>query len=41
MRFDGVMKIVHVAEGFELDIECHTPDSVQRQCMAATRNSNY
>lgn len=37
----GVMKIAHAAEGFGLDVEPHGPGAVRRQCMAATRNSNY
>ena len=35
------MKIAHAAEGFGLDVEPHGPGEVRRQCMAATRNSNY
>jgi L-alanine-DL-glutamate epimerase-like enolase superfamily enzyme len=37
----GAMKIAHAAEGFGLDVEPHAPGPSRRQCMAATRNSNY
>jgi L-alanine-DL-glutamate epimerase-like enolase superfamily enzyme len=37
----GAMKIVHVAEGFGLDVEFHAPGPAQRHCLAATRNANY
>ncbi|WP_433634029.1 enolase C-terminal domain-like protein [Halomicrococcus sp. NG-SE-24] len=37
----GAMKIVHVAEGFGLDVEFHAPGPAQRHCIAATRNANY
>jgi L-alanine-DL-glutamate epimerase-like enolase superfamily enzyme len=37
----GAMKIVRVAEGFGLDVEFHAPGPAQRQCIAATRNTNY
>jgi L-alanine-DL-glutamate epimerase-like enolase superfamily enzyme len=37
----GAMKIAHAAEGFGLDVEPHAPGPARRQCMAATRNSNY
>jgi len=37
----GAMKVAHVAEGFGLDVEYHAPGPAQRQCLAATRNSNY
>jgi L-alanine-DL-glutamate epimerase-like enolase superfamily enzyme len=37
----GAIKIARVAEGFGIDVEYHAPGPAQRQCMAATRNSNY
>ncbi len=37
----GAMKIVHMAESFGLDVEFHAPGPAQRQCIAATRNTNY
>jgi L-alanine-DL-glutamate epimerase-like enolase superfamily enzyme len=37
----GAMKIARVAEGFGTDVEYHAPGPAQRQCLAATRNSNY
>jgi L-alanine-DL-glutamate epimerase-like enolase superfamily enzyme len=37
----GAMKIAHAAEGFGLDVEPHAPGPARRQCLAATRNSNY
>ncbi|WP_254546899.1 mandelate racemase family protein [Halomarina pelagica] len=37
----GAMKIARVAEGFGLDCEFHAPGPAQRQCIAATRNTNY
>jgi L-alanine-DL-glutamate epimerase-like enolase superfamily enzyme len=37
----GAMKIAHAAEGLGLDVEPHAPGPARRQCMAATRNSNY
>lgn len=37
----GAMKIARVAEGFGLDVEYHAPGPAHRQCLAATRNSNY
>ena len=37
----GAMKVVHVAEGFGLDVEYHAPGPAQRHCLAATRNANY
>ena len=44
VRYDGitgVMKLAHAAEGLGIDIELHAPGPVQRQCMAAIRNTNY
>jgi L-alanine-DL-glutamate epimerase-like enolase superfamily enzyme len=37
----GTMKLARAAESVGVDIEFHTPGPAQRQCMAATRNSNY
>ncbi|MFA9518172.1 enolase C-terminal domain-like protein [Halopenitus sp. H-Gu1] len=37
----GAMKRARVAEGFGLDVEYHAPGPAQRQCIAATRNTNY
>lgn len=37
----GAMKLVHVAEGFGLDVEFHAPGPAQRHCIAASRNANY
>ncbi|MGQ3413807.1 enolase C-terminal domain-like protein [Natrinema sp. LN54] len=37
----GAMKIARIAEGFGLDVEYHAPGPAHRQCLAATRNSNY
>ncbi|WP_135305645.1 mandelate racemase family protein [Haloarcula amylovorans] len=37
----GAMKVARVAEGFGMDVEFHAPGPAQRQCIAATRNSNY
>ncbi|WP_042664134.1 enolase C-terminal domain-like protein [Haloferax sp. ATB1] len=37
----GAMKITHVAEGFGLDVEYHAPGPAHRQCIGATRNTNY
>lgn len=37
----GAMKIAHACEGLGVDIEFHGPGPAQRQCMAATRNTNY
>lgn len=41
MGVTGTMKIAHVAEAFGLDVEFHSAGPAQRQCMSATRNSNY
>ncbi|WP_188883678.1 mandelate racemase family protein [Halarchaeum grantii] len=37
----GAMKVANVAEGFGIDVEFHAPGPAQRQCIAATRNTNY
>jgi L-alanine-DL-glutamate epimerase-like enolase superfamily enzyme len=37
----GVIKLAHACEALGLDIEFHGPGPVQRQCMAAIRNTNY
>ena len=37
----GAMKVAKVAEGFGIDVEYHAPGPAQRQCIAATRNTNY
>ena len=37
----GAMKVAHACEGLGIDIEFHGAGPVQRQCMAATRNTNY
>ena len=37
----GAMKVVSMAEGFDLDVEFHAPGPAQRHCIAATRNTNY
>ncbi|MCU4744821.1 enolase C-terminal domain-like protein, partial [Natronoglomus mannanivorans] len=37
----GAMKIVRMSEAFGLDVEFHAPGPAQRQCIAATRNTNY
>ncbi|WP_423747410.1 enolase C-terminal domain-like protein (plasmid) [Haladaptatus sp. SPP-AMP-3] len=37
----GAMKIAHMAEGFGVDVEIHSPGPAQRHCMAAIRNANY
>jgi L-alanine-DL-glutamate epimerase-like enolase superfamily enzyme len=37
----GVMKLAHACEALGIDIEFHGPGPVQRQCMAAIRNTNY
>lgn len=37
----GAMKVVRMAEGFGLDTEFHAPGPAQRQCIAATRNTNF
>jgi L-alanine-DL-glutamate epimerase-like enolase superfamily enzyme len=37
----GVMKIVHAAEGFGLDVELHVTGPDRRHLMAAMRNTNY
>jgi L-alanine-DL-glutamate epimerase-like enolase superfamily enzyme len=37
----GAMKRARIAEGFGLDVEFHAPGPAQRQCIAATRNTNY
>lgn len=37
----GAMKRVKIAEGFGLDVEFHAPGPAQRQCIGATRNTNY
>ena len=37
----GAMKIARMAESFGLDVEFHAPGPAQRQCIAATRNTNY
>ncbi|WP_207588269.1 mandelate racemase family protein [Halomontanus rarus] len=37
----GAMKVVRTAEAFGLDVEFHAPGPAQRQCIAATRNTNY
>ena len=37
----GAMKVARVAEGFGMDVEFHAPGPAQRQCIAATRNTNY
>ncbi|MFV0332770.1 MAG: enolase C-terminal domain-like protein [Tropicimonas sp.] len=41
MGITGAMKVVHLAEAFGLDAEFHSGGPVQRQCMAAVRNTNY
>jgi len=43
-RYDGItgtMKLAHACEALGLDMEIHGPGPAQRQCMAATRNTNY
>ena len=37
----GAMKVAHACEGLGVDVEFHGPGPVQRQCMAAVRNTNY
>ena len=37
----GVVKLAHACEALGIDIEFHGPGPVQRQCMAAIRNTNY
>ncbi len=37
----GAMKIAALAEGHGLDVEYHSPGPARRQCMAATRNTNF
>lgn len=37
----GAMKIARAAESFGLDVEFHAPGPAHRQCIAATRNTNY
>jgi L-alanine-DL-glutamate epimerase-like enolase superfamily enzyme len=37
----GVIKLAHACEALGIDIEFHGPGPVQRQCMAAVRNTNY
>lgn len=37
----GTMKVAHACESIGLDMELHGPGPVQRQCMAAIRNTNY
>jgi L-alanine-DL-glutamate epimerase-like enolase superfamily enzyme len=35
------MKVVHIAEGFGVDVEVHAPGPAQRHLTAALRNANY
>ena len=37
----GAMKVAHACEGLGVDVEFHGAGPVQRQCMAAVRNTNY
>lgn len=37
----GAIKAARIAEGFGIDVEYHAVGPAQRQCMAATFNSNY
>ena len=37
----GVIKLAHACEALGIDLEFHGPGPVQRQCMAAIRNTNY
>jgi len=37
----GALKVAHACEGLGVDVEFHGPGPVQRQCMAAVRNTNY
>ena len=37
----GVTKLAHACEALGIDLEFHGPGPVQRQCMAAIRNTNY
>ncbi len=37
----GVIKLAYACEALGIDLEFHGPGPVQRQCMAAIRNTNY